>query len=409
MFYAVIFVVVLVAVSGAIAYIGDVMGRRMGKRRLSLFGLRPRHTAIVVTTITGMIIAALTLATLLGLNHQVRWAMLKGQIILKRNAELRKDNERLNVTQGKLTMRLASTEKELRDTKTDLDAQVAQARKQLDDTKAVLRDEQARLNEIRLKLASTQRQLMKAGELVKIQGRELIPLRADYESLRGQQIIFESGEEILRNVVRPKPAIPVMRAEVIGLLNQASRAAEQAGAKKGKNGRAVTIVPKKVPVRSASGGFHVITYDESKIIGFIAEALRNSPIPVVLRVVAVGNAVKDEQVTIEVRLFNNKLVFSADQTIAEADFDGTRERGQLMNDLAGFLLRDVRRAAANAGVIPVTNPREPEKLFGEVGADQLIEVLDKIKRTGGTVRVKAVAQRDVYAAGPLPLEFVVKS
>ena len=65
--YSIFFAIVLVLVSGFIAYFGDLLGRRMGKKRLTLFGLRPRHTAIGVTTITGMIIAALALITLISI------------------------------------------------------------------------------------------------------------------------------------------------------------------------------------------------------------------------------------------------------------------------------------------------------------------------------------------------------
>ena len=54
----------LVVMCGGIAYMGDLLGRRMGKKRLSLFGLRPRHTAVVFTIATGMLIAAVTLGVL---------------------------------------------------------------------------------------------------------------------------------------------------------------------------------------------------------------------------------------------------------------------------------------------------------------------------------------------------------
>jgi len=417
MFYAAVFVIVLIVVSGAIAYIGDVMGRRMGKRRLTLFGLRPRHTAIVVTTITGMLIAALTLATLLGVNHQVRWAMVKGQVILKRNRELavknkslREDNQQLRTARRELTDKLTASQKELRkanETGVKLDAEIVEARDQLDETKVVLRNEQIRLSETRDNLATTKKQLEGAQEEVTRIRRRLLATGTGYETLRGKPIILESGEEIARTVVNPRSSIPAMRLRVIDALTEADKAAEKLGAARGKNGRAVVIVSKKIKVPSPKGGFEVKTYDELKSIGFIADALSSSPSPVVLQIVVAGNAVEGEQVLVEARLFKNKLVFSAGRTIAEVILDASKDRTQLLNDLAKFLLSDVRKAATQAGVIPVTNPHDPEKLFGEVGADRLLEVLEKVKRLSGDVPVKAIAQRDVYAAGPLLLDFVV--
>lgn len=58
----VIGIYVLVAVvSGAIAYVGNDMGRRIGRKKLTILGLRPRHTSNVITMVTGSFIAVVTL------------------------------------------------------------------------------------------------------------------------------------------------------------------------------------------------------------------------------------------------------------------------------------------------------------------------------------------------------------
>lgn len=46
---------------GAIAYLGNQLGRYIGRKKLSIFRLRPRHTSILITTITGTLIASGTL------------------------------------------------------------------------------------------------------------------------------------------------------------------------------------------------------------------------------------------------------------------------------------------------------------------------------------------------------------
>jgi len=43
--YGVTLILVLAVVGGVIAVIGDRLGTRIGKKKLTLFGLRPRHTA----------------------------------------------------------------------------------------------------------------------------------------------------------------------------------------------------------------------------------------------------------------------------------------------------------------------------------------------------------------------------
>ena len=42
--YGVLLIVVVIGLSGLIAYLGDRIGMKVGKRRISLFGLRPKYT-----------------------------------------------------------------------------------------------------------------------------------------------------------------------------------------------------------------------------------------------------------------------------------------------------------------------------------------------------------------------------
>jgi uncharacterized protein (DUF3084 family) len=70
-------IIIISLVSMAIAYMGDVLGKRIGKRRISIFGLRPKHTAVLITIITGAIISIATFALLLASSEQIRIMLLK--------------------------------------------------------------------------------------------------------------------------------------------------------------------------------------------------------------------------------------------------------------------------------------------------------------------------------------------
>ena len=82
-------IVVLVLTGGVIAFIGDRLGSKVGKKKLSLFGLRPRHTSILVTIITGILITTVTFGILAIASKDVRTALF-GMNKLK--AELMKNN-----------------------------------------------------------------------------------------------------------------------------------------------------------------------------------------------------------------------------------------------------------------------------------------------------------------------------
>ena len=68
-------ILILAIVGGLIAFIGDKLGSKIGKKRLSVFGLRPYHTSVLITVITGILIASITLVTMAVASDSARIAM----------------------------------------------------------------------------------------------------------------------------------------------------------------------------------------------------------------------------------------------------------------------------------------------------------------------------------------------
>ena len=68
-------ILVMVITGGLIAFLGDRIGTRVGKRRLTLWGLRPRYTSIVITILTGVLIAGSTMVVLTIISYDVRTAL----------------------------------------------------------------------------------------------------------------------------------------------------------------------------------------------------------------------------------------------------------------------------------------------------------------------------------------------
>ena len=95
MLYSIFVFVLLVILSGGIAFLGDFIGRYLGKKRLTIFGLRPKHTAIVSTIITGMLISFVALFVLTGVNSEFRDVVFHGKQIMENNKKLEKESEKL--------------------------------------------------------------------------------------------------------------------------------------------------------------------------------------------------------------------------------------------------------------------------------------------------------------------------
>ncbi len=67
-------VVVIVLVAGLIAYIGDRVGHQVGRKRMTLFNLRPKYTSTIVAVATGMMIAFVATAVTLSTSPYARAA-----------------------------------------------------------------------------------------------------------------------------------------------------------------------------------------------------------------------------------------------------------------------------------------------------------------------------------------------
>ena len=85
-----LFFLLLLPISGFIAWAGDRIGHRLGKRRASLFGLRPRHTAIFITITFGIGITLASFGTMLLISRSFRQVVARGGALARDNVELQR-------------------------------------------------------------------------------------------------------------------------------------------------------------------------------------------------------------------------------------------------------------------------------------------------------------------------------
>jgi hypothetical protein len=76
-FRGILTVITIMAVAGLISYMGDRVGHQVGRRRLTLFGLRPKYTSTIVAVATGMLIALGVTGIAIGSSHQVQEAFFR--------------------------------------------------------------------------------------------------------------------------------------------------------------------------------------------------------------------------------------------------------------------------------------------------------------------------------------------
>ena len=106
--YGIMLILVLVITGGVIAVLGDRVGTKVGKKRLSLFGLRPRHTSTIVTIITGIVITTLTFGILAAASENVRTALFGME---KLNRSMQETREKLVLASSELEAARAEQQK----------------------------------------------------------------------------------------------------------------------------------------------------------------------------------------------------------------------------------------------------------------------------------------------------------
>lgn len=93
-------VVFIVVLAGVIAYLGDRVGHQVGRKRLTLFNIRPRYTSTIIAVGTGMLIALVITLVAIFASNQVKTAFFRLNEI---NAEIAKAQTQESELERKVT------------------------------------------------------------------------------------------------------------------------------------------------------------------------------------------------------------------------------------------------------------------------------------------------------------------
>lgn len=169
---AFILIAAILILGGLLAALGDRLGSKIGKKKLRLFNLRPRQTAIVVTIATGIAIAASTLALLFSLSKSLRQGVFDLDKLLSERRDAIKELEKnlSNAREEKTTIenelktaqseqlqvqkRLFKLNRDFKNSRSQLDTTSTQLKTLSSDIQSLL-EERQQLVEQRNKLSET--------------------------------------------------------------------------------------------------------------------------------------------------------------------------------------------------------------------------------------------------------------
>ena len=88
-------ILLILILGGILSTLGDRLGSRVGKARLSIFKLRPKSTAVLITVFTGSIISAISFATMVAFDRDLRVGLFQLEDIREKIIESEKELKKL--------------------------------------------------------------------------------------------------------------------------------------------------------------------------------------------------------------------------------------------------------------------------------------------------------------------------
>ena len=401
--------IVLAVMGGLIAYLGDKIGSKVGKKKIKLMGLRPKYTSILVTIMTGISIAVVTLGVMSVLSENARVALFGMNKLRQQQHVLEEQRDRLLAEADKLAremqekndlladneVKLASQEEQLdgandRLRLTLLDLEQVQAAR--DDASAQLGIVQTAFNQVHADLATAQGEIeelehTKAGltkTVAALDERNRL-LNESMLTVREGTVLFRVGEVLSSSVLTAGQSQDETRSQLSGIMVNINNMIRQR----------LNITDEKA----------VLLYISPDEFERTVQELSNSPKDSkLIRVTAAGNIITGEPALVHVNIYDNNLVYNRGREVYTEYFTSEEIESGAELQLLHFL-HNVNRSAQADGILP-------DPLSGNVGALTAVEMFDTISRmkaygnTGLTLR--AVTTQNIFTAGPLRIEIRVE-
>ncbi len=373
-------IIIMAIVGGFIAYLADKMGSKIGKKKMSIFGLRPKHTSILLTVTSGTIIAVLTIGVMAVSSQSARTALF-GMDKLQRELKL------LNAEKEGAIMALDAAKGRVEEQNkkiSELDAKMQDSMRENDAMEAKLAEVNSMYSKAQEELtALTESKEQLTSEITELE-KTTDALRKGIINMREGQVYYRAGEVVYAGVMRGGLKHDANVAQVNWLLQNANEAAlERLG-----------MQQKEEPLQAI--------WLSRGVVNNAVNALDKSKGNLFFRVRTVANIIVGELAVCEIEMFENQFIYPDGTLIYSADYDLHDGSATHDNLLMGFLSQ-INHQAVQAGVLP-------DPLSGKVGnmdAATMIETSNAIRRINGAFTIKAYAKGDITTAGPVRLRLEV--
>ena len=373
-------ILALLLLGGVLSTLGDRLGSKVGKARLSLLGMRPRRTAVVITVLTGSLISAISLGLMLLVSDRLRTGLFELDQLERR---LRDGREALQRSQSELTA-AEQGRQQARSQLSMVEAQAASLRKELApllQQRRLLEQERDQLSrEIGAKDADIQRnrqELARLNNRIGASAKELQQLETNLIALRRGDVVISSGQplEIAKvRIEKPEQAKVVIEA----LLRQTNINVFQRVLPGQTPNRQILLVPRS---------------DITKLEGILSK--RGDW---VVSLISAANVLKGErQVVAFPDVRRNRQVVKAGEQLATTVLEGDERSAEQVRSRLNVLLASAYNTVQRSGSLA------SGLQFDAASVNQLSNALTN-RPAGQVVQLQAVSLRNSDLVDPVAVE-----
>ena len=364
-----ILISVLIVISGLIAVAGDWVGLRTGKKRVTIFGLRPHHTAIFITILTGILITSITISILSVASIDVRTALFGMEELREKLSDLSHEvqiqNTQLSSTKKDLETRTVQL-KELEEKYQKLSKDIIEKTDQLDEliiSKENLSEEKDALNKDIEELNAA-----------------IQALYSGIAWIREGNVIFGPDEQIAISIIQGGKPIEEVREQLLKFINNTSNIVLAMGAKKDERSNQVFIISQQ-------------EFED------MVQKIHESDKEIVVRLLSSINVIEGEPIVAHFNLLENKLIFEINEEILSEEIENPEDTKEVEKQLFS-LLRKVNILAVKEGIIP--NPKS--SFVGTISAINFYQTIRNIIESETNMKVSIISLNDTWSVGPLKVK-----
>lgn len=374
-------ILLLVIMGGAIAYLGDRIGLRVGKRRLTLFGLRPRYTSVVITILTGVVITGASVALLSLASADVRTALFHmseiQEALSSTRERLRMVEETLDTQEERLAATLAERDQAVKEMEEAV-ARLEEARAQLETARESLAFQEERVKnltrigqDLQAHVDELQATRDRLQEQVSTLTQEYLQLAY---AMRSGRLTYQADELVGATIIDGSQSIEKVQEALLRFLDQEEQKVRQR-----------LELPAERPA---------LVFESEDVFYYTAQQVASENGRWVVRIRAVNNTFAGEPLLVGFELIPEARVYRRGQVVARRTIDGSKP--QTVESELLQLLWDVNERAIEAGMMT-----DEQGLVGQVAkADEFLEVIMAVKEAGKPVEVVARARDDTWNTRP---------